>query len=92
MQGLFIWTKKLGGPHPPFVVALSFLWLYHILMSGKHFISHTMSEVMQKFQQAEIVDDNEDFLFITEEDLEASVEENHNSCYGKMLADRELYI
>lgn len=47
---------------------------------------------MQKLQHAEILDEEEDFLVITNEDLEAKVEENKNSYYGKILVDREVNI
>lgn len=82
--------KLLGGPqYPPIVEFFNSIWCIPSLMTGKYCISHTMSKVMEKLQQAEIVDDVENFLIITEEDLEASVEENRNSCHGKILAERE---
>lgn len=61
-------------------------------MSSKNFIFHTMTEVMAKFQHADLVNEEEDFLVITEEDLEANLEENRNSCYGKIMAEREPNI
>lgn len=61
-------------------------------MIGKYFISHTMPEVMEKLQHVAIVEDEDDFLVITDEDLEASVQENRNSCYGKILVEKELNI
>lgn len=38
------------------------------------------------------MDDKDDFLVITKDDLEVSLEENRNSCYGKISSDQELNI
>lgn len=51
-----------------------------------------MAEVVAKLQHSDLVDDEEDFLVITKEDLEASLDENRNSCFGKVLAVREPNI
>lgn len=51
-----------------------------------------MFEVMARLQQAELVDDEEDFLIITDKYLEPSMEENRLNCFGKILAAREPNI
>lgn len=51
-----------------------------------------MTEVMAKLQQANLIDQDEDFLVITSEDLEASLVENRNSCFGKIMVEREPNI
>lgn len=47
---------------------------------------------MNILQQADIIEDEEDFLILMEEDLVASQKENRNSCYGKLVEDREYNI
>lgn len=51
-----------------------------------------MIELMAKLQQVDLANEEEDFLVITEEDLEASLKENRNSCFGKIVAEREPNI
>lgn len=68
--------------------------LFCCLSMAKQFssLSHSMSEVLEKLQLVEAIEEESDFLVISEEDLEASVEEHRNSCYGKFLVDHELNI
>lgn len=91
-KSVFIWTKYLGGPHPPFFSSPSSFCLIHLNMPSNNTISHTMMEVIQKLQDTDILVEEEDFLVITDEDLEAHVEENKISCYGKILVDKALNI
>lgn len=72
------------------------LWLPHFftleIMSSSNPIHHTMIEVLQKLQRSDILAEEEEFMVITEADLEASVEKMKNSCFEKILVDKELNI
>lgn len=92
MRLVFIWTWLLGGPHPPISHQIAFCLVKFFSMNTKTTISHTMTEVMQKLQHTDDLDKEEDFLVITDEDLEARVEESKKSCYGKIMVDQELNI
>lgn len=85
---VLIWTDFLSMPQPP--LALQFLPLFSLLiMFRQNPLSNTMSEIVQKLQHADMINDEEDFLVITEEDLEASMEENKTSCY---MVDKQVNI
>lgn len=87
-EGVFIWTDCLGGPHPPFELSKTFI-LSHFDMNRQNPISHTLTEIMQKLQHFDIINNEEDFLVIN---LEASVEESKNSCFWKILVEKEINI
>lgn len=89
---VFIWTKCLGGPHPSFLDSLSPFGSFYLSMASKGTISHTITKVLQKLQHTDILAEEEDFLVITDEDLEVSVEENKISRYVKILVDKEINI
>lgn len=54
---LFIWTTQLGVPYPPLLFYAFTLHCCLFPMSDSGPITHTMSKVMQKFQQVDIVND-----------------------------------
>lgn len=47
---------------------------------------------MEKLQHTVTLVEEDDFLLITDENLEACAEENHNSCFGKLFVDKEIHI
>lgn len=51
-----------------------------------------MTELLQKLQHTDILAEEEDFRLITEDDLEASVEESQLNYYGKLLVEHEINI
>lgn len=51
-----------------------------------------MVEVMDKLQHMVTLVEEDDFLFIIKEDLKASAEKNRNSCFSKILVDKELHV
>lgn len=70
----------LGGPHPPRLLLLCYLSFSLPLMSEESSIAHIMSEIMHRLQYADIIDDEEDFLVLIEENFMASQEENRCNC------------
>lgn len=70
-----IWTTLICFPHPPLLLSLCHRFsLSAMVHSNPNPCS--LSEIMQKLQHAELIKEEEDFLLITDEDLEASLEKN----------------
>lgn len=51
-----------------------------------------MEDILVRLQNAEIVEDEGEFIQLSPEDIAASQDELRRSCIGKLLADRELNI
>lgn len=56
---IFKWTASLGDPHPP--ILLIWCFLVHIMVLS---VSHSMGEVMERLQLAEVTEEERDFLVI----------------------------
>lgn len=74
----YSWTNQLGGPHPPIWCLIDLSLLYFFLISDDPVVTHTMFEVMNRLQHADIINDKEHFLVLTEEDFASNQEEKKN--------------
>ena len=87
---LTLWTKLLGGPHP--FKTLVTIFPLSLAMEHRNPFSNSISKIMEKLQKADIINEEEDFLILTEDNLAATVEENRNSCFGKIIVEKEINI
>lgn len=66
--------------------------MFPFFVAGKMNNQNTFEKVLARLQNAEIVEDEEDFLLLSSEDVAASEDEQRQSCFGKLISDRELNI
>lgn len=51
-----------------------------------------MDEILSRLQNTKIVEDEEQFFFLTSDRVAASYEKNKQSCVGKLIADRDINV